>query len=232
MFTLQVFAPAMGQKSPSPFSMKAIALMKMSGLDFKLKPGDPRKGPKQKLPVLFDGEKIIPDSTHILAHLKSAHGIDLDKDLDTEQLAIAEAFRRMVEEHLYWVLVHSRWIENGDKIRDGYFAAVPSFLRKLVFHMVVKQVKSALFGQGMGRHGLKEIHAFGAADLKAMSDYLVDKKFFFGDNATSIDATIFGILDCIIVPSLDTALKRAALTHDNLVGFHKRFGEHIKIGEA
>ena len=232
MLTLQVFAPAMGQKSPSPFSMKAIALMQMSGLDYKLKPGDPRKGPKQKLPVLFDGEKIIPDSTHILAHLKSAHGVDLDKNLSKEQLAIAEGFRRMVEEHLYWVLVHSRWIENGDKIRDEFFAMVPKIARKLVFRMVVKQVKSALFGQGMGRHELKEIHAFGAADLQALSDYLADKDFFFGDEPTSIDATIFGSLDSIIVPPLDTALKRTALTHDNLLSFHKRFGQHVKIDEA
>lgn len=232
MLTLQVFAPAMGQKSPSPFSMKAIALMQMSGLDYKLKPSDPRKGPKQKLPVLVDGENIIPDSTHILAHLKSTHDVDLDKGLNKEQLAIAEGFRRMIEDHLYWVLVHARWIENGDKIRDGFFAAVPKFARKFVFGMVVKQVKSALFGHGMGRHKLEEIHAFGAADLQAISDYMGDKEFFFGDEPTSIDATIFGMLDCIITPPMDTVIKSAALAHDNLVGFHRRFSQHVKIDEA
>jgi glutathione S-transferase len=232
MLTLQVFSPAMGQKSPSPFSMKAIALMQLSGLDYTLKPGDPRKGPKQKLPVLIDGEKIIPDSTHILAHLKSAHGVDLDQYLNSEQLAIAEAFRRMIEEHLYWVLVHSRWIENGDKIRDSFFAAVPAIARKFVFSMVVKQVKSALHGQGMGRHEVAEIHEFGAADLQAISDYLDDKNFFFGNEPASIDATIFGMLDCIIVPSLDTALKHAALSHENLVNFHKRFSEHVKMSDV
>ena len=232
MLTLQVFAPAMGQKSPSPFSMKAIALMQMSGLDYKLKPSDPRKGPKQKLPVLIDGEKIIPDSTHILAHLKSVHGVDLDKDLDKEQLAIAEAFRRMVEEHLYWVLVHSRWIENGDKIRDGFFASVPAIMRKFVFNMIVKKVKANLYSQGMGRHTPAEIYAFGAADLQAMSDYLGDKGFFFGDEPTSIDATLFGMLDCIVMPSLETALKRSALTYENLIAHHQRLGAYIKIDEA
>ncbi len=231
MLTLQVFAPAMGQKSPSPFAMKAIALMQMSGLDYQIKPGDPRKGPKQKLPVLIDNGKSISDSTHILAHLKSMHGFDPDKNLTPEQLAIAEAFRRMVEEHLYWVLVHSRWVENGDIVRDVFFAAVPSLMRKFVFRMVIKQVKSALFGQGMGRHTPKEIYAFGAADLQAIADYLGDKQFFFGDAPTSVDATIFGMLDSIVTPPLDTELKRAALAHNTLKAYHQRMSDHIDLAE-
>ncbi len=155
MLVLQIFPPALDLKSPSPFSMKAIAMMQMSGLDYELKPSDPRKTPKAKLPVLNDGEKSIPDSTHIFAHLKKAHGFDPDNALSTEQLAIAEAFRRLIEEHLYWVLVHSRWIENGDTIRRVFFAPVPALMRKFVFKMVVKQVKSSLHGQGMGRHTIR-----------------------------------------------------------------------------
>ena len=231
MLILQVFAPAMGQKSPSPFTMKAIALMQMSGLDYQLKPGDPRKGPKQKLPVLIDGSKSIPDSTHILAHLKSMHGFDPDKNLTPEQLAIAEAFRRMIEEHLYWVLVHSRWVENGDKIRDSFFASVPAFMRKFIFNMIVKKVKANLYGQGMGRHTPKEIYAFGATDLQAIADYLGDKPFFFGDAPTSVDATIFGMLDSIIVPPLETELKRSALAHNTLKSYHQRMSDHIDLAE-
>lgn len=231
MLTLKVFAPAMGQKSPSPFAMKAIALMQMSGLDYQIKPGDPRKGPKQKLPVLVDGQQEIPDSTHILAHLRKVHGIDLDKGLSAEQLAIGEAFRRMIEEHLYWVLVYSRWIENGDEIREGFFGSVPAIMRKFVFNMIVKKVRANLYGQGMGRHSAAEIYAFGAADLEAISEYLGDKDYFFGDQPTSIDATIFGIIDSIIVPPLDTELKKSAVARQNLVDHHSRFARHIKSNE-
>ncbi len=232
MLTLKVFAPAMGQKSPSPFSMKAIALMQMSGLDYQLKPGDPRKGPKQKLPVLVDGNKQIPDSTHILAHLKKAHNIDLDQELSPEQMAVAEAFRRMIEEHLYWVLVYSRWIENGDEVREGFFGSVPAIMRKFVFNMIVKKVRASLYGQGMGRHTPAEIHAFGAADLEAVSQYLDTRDYFFGDQPTSIDATIFGIIDSIIVPRLDTELKKNAISHQNLIDHHTRMGQHINIKDV
>ncbi len=229
MLTLQIFAPGLGQKSPSPFAMKGIALMQMSGLDYQLKSADPRKTAKQKLPVLIDGNKAIPDTTHIQAYLKKAHGVDLDKGLSAEQLAIGEAFRRMNEEHLYWVLVYSRWIKNGDKIRDMFFAAVPVIMRKFVFRMVVKQVRASLRGHGMGRHSAAEIYAFGAADLQAISTCLGDRDFFFGDEPTSIDASLFGMLNCILVPPIETPLKQAAISHDNLVAYHERFGERFEV---
>ncbi|MCP4182269.1 MAG: glutathione S-transferase family protein [Hyphomicrobiales bacterium] len=232
MLALQVFPPAFGLKSPSPFSLKAIALMQMSGLDYKIEPGDPRKTPKKKLPVLIDGEKHIPDSTHILVHLKKAHGFDPDIGLNAEQLAIAEAFRRMMEEHLYWILVYSRWIENGDIVREAFFSMVPALMRKFVFSMVAKQVKSALYGQGMGRHTAAEVYAFGAADLQAIANYFGDKQYFFGETPTSIDATLYGSLSNIIDPQLDTPLKQAALSHDNLVAFKQRFAERFEMKDA
>ena len=223
MLTLQVFQPAVGLASPSPFSTKAIYLMEMSGLDYRLEYADPRKAPKAKLPVLIDGDKIIPDSSHIQAHLESTHNIVFDKGLNEQDMAIAQAFRRLNEEHLYWVLVYSRWIDNGDKLRDFFFEAVPAPMRKFVFGMVLKQVKASLHGQGMGRHTPDEIYAFGKSDLRAISNYLGDKQFLFGDEPSSIDASICGTLANIIVPEIDSPLKEAALSYNNLVKYFKRF---------
>lgn len=58
---------------------------------------------KVKYRVLQHGEKLIADSSHIQRYLKETYGFDLDKYLTTEQKVIAEAFRRMTEEHLYWI---------------------------------------------------------------------------------------------------------------------------------
>lgn len=46
MLTLHTFGPAAGVKSPSPFGLKAEALLAMSGLDFKASRGNPLKSPK------------------------------------------------------------------------------------------------------------------------------------------------------------------------------------------
>ncbi len=232
MLVLKVFPSAIGLKSPSPFSTKAIALMEMSGLDYTLQSADPRKMPNKKLPVLIDGSKQIPDSSHIQSYLAQQYHIDFDPGLDQAQLAISQAFRRLIEDHLYWVLVYSRWIDNGDLTRDFFFKSIPNPIRKLVFKMIVKQVRSALFHHGMGRHTPADIYAFGAADLKALSTHLKDKAFFFGDDPTSIDASLYGILSNIMVPPLESPLKSAALALENLSDYCRRFESHYNVATS
>lgn len=229
MLTLQIFEPSFGLKSPSPFSTKAIALLNMSQLEYKIENGDLGKAPKKKLPVLIDDGHEIADSTHIQAYLKEKYNIDFDKNLSNEQLAIAEAFRRMNEEHLYWVLVYSRWIENGDKIRDVFFAAVPAPMRQDIFNTVLKEVQSSLNGHGMGRHSAKEIYEFGTNDLKAISSYLGNKKYFFGDKPNSIDASISTMLDNIITPDIDTPLKQSVLSFKNLLAYSERCNKKFNM---
>ncbi len=45
MITLYTFGPAFGLPDPSPFCLKAMALLKMSGLEHTCTPGDVRKAP-------------------------------------------------------------------------------------------------------------------------------------------------------------------------------------------
>lgn len=229
MLTLIVFAPAMGLKSPSPFSMKAIALMQMSGLAYEIKTGDPRKAPKKKLPILIDGDITIPDSAHIQAYLENEKGVDFDSWMSAEQLAIAQSFRCLCEEHLYWVLVYVRWIENAEFTREEFFGTVPPLMRKFVFNMVQKQVRNALRGQGMGRHRPEEIYGFGASDITAIADFLGGKPFFFGDTPSSIDAVIFAALVNNLVPKIAWPSECSVKSHPNLVAYCERFISRFEI---
>lgn len=232
MITLLVFPPAMGLKSPSPFSMKAIALMQMSGLDYKIKAGDPRKAPKKKLPVLIDGDRQIPDSSHIQAYLENEKNIDFDGTLNAEQKAIAQSFRSLCEDHLYWVGVYVRWMENAEYSKQAFFGSMPKLMRNFIFNMVQKQVKQSLHGQGMGRHTSKEVHAFGATDIAAIADYLGDKDYFFGDNPTSIDAVIFAALINNIVPKVAYSPEGSASSYANLVAYCDRFIKRFNIPQV
>ncbi len=86
LFTL----PGEGKiRSPSPFAWKTEAMLRLSGLDFEKEyVADLSKMPKGKVPVLQDGEKLIPDSSLIQRYLTETYGIDLDKHLTPEQKAI------------------------------------------------------------------------------------------------------------------------------------------------
>ena len=113
MITLNGFGPAFGLPDPSPFVTKVEVLLKMAGLEFRTAANGLRRAPKRKLPYIDDGGTIIADSTFIRWHIEEKYGFDFHRDLPSEERAVAWAFEKMAEEHLYWAIVHSRWMDNG-----------------------------------------------------------------------------------------------------------------------
>ena len=232
MLTLQTFPPAFGLRASSPFAVKAEALLAMSRLPFEKDYADLRKAPRGKLPVLVDGERVIPDTAHIQAHLERAHGIDFDGDLTERQRAIATAFRRLVEHHLYFIGGNLRWNDHADAVRDEYFKAVPGLIRGLVFRKVLKDLNRTLHMQGLGRHTREEQLAFAREDIDAIAGQLGEQDFFLGDRPTSIDATIYGALANLIDCTLASPLKDHAASKPSLVAYVRRCEARFFGGDA
>lgn len=108
MITAYVAGPKFGLPDPSPFACKLVVLLKMSGLPFRTGIADFRKAPKGKIPYIDDGGSLIGDSTLIRWHLEKKYGINFDGALSETDKATAWAYEKLCEDHLYWVLVHSR----------------------------------------------------------------------------------------------------------------------------
>ena len=223
MLVLQTFPPVLGLRSASPFTVKAEALLAMSGLPYELqRVSDPRKAPRGKLPVLLDGDAVVPDSEHIRTHLERVHGADFDGHLDASMRATATAYRRLVEHHLYFIAGHLRWELHPDAVRESYFAEIPGPLRRVVFAIANRDVRKALRMQGLGRHTREELVAFGVQDVDALSVQLGENDFFLGDRPSSIDATVYGALHGLLDCTLDSPLKRAAEVRPNLRAYVDR----------
>jgi glutathione S-transferase len=216
---LLVVPKAFGDKPASNFSIKAMALLAMAGLPYELVETTPNKGPRGKLPVLIDGAETIPDSTHIQSHLEKRHGVNFDAGLDPKQLADAEAFRRMVEEHLYWVVLHQRYFAFPNETREAVFAGMPGLMRKPFFSMIRRQVSKALRGHGLGRHTPEQVEEFGLRDLNALAIRIGEGPFFFGDRPTSIDASVYPILHSFVAPTADVATKRFVTSNAALMAY-------------
>ncbi len=236
MLTLLSFPPALGIRSLSPFSYKAEALLVMSELEHEVVPGDlgdPNQAPLGKLPVLRDGDQVIPDSCRIQAYLESRYGIDFDPELTTIDKAVAEAFRRLVEDHLYWVLVYSRWCEpeNEGLMIDAVFGDLPERQRRAVFDGVRSTYVKSLFLQGIGRHDAETIYEFGRQDLDSLAHYLDDKPFFFGDLPSSFDALLAGLLLNVLGTPMASPLKAHAEAIPDFAAFVERF-ERTVFGDA
>jgi len=224
MLKLQVFGPAFGLPDGSPFAMKGDMLMKMSGLDYTCERGDVQKAPKGKFPVLIDGDQIIPDSTFIRFHLEDNHGIDFNKGLSPRDRGIAWATEKMLEDSLYWSVMHDRWVidENFDKGPRRYFEVIPAPVRLLLVPFIRRQVKRNLWGHGMGRHSRADIVRLASHALQALSQIIGENKYLMGNQLCGADATVFSFVAGSLCPLFEGGILEAACSHGNLVAYNER----------
>ena len=110
MITLYTFGPGFGLPDPSPFVMKGEMLLKLAKLPYQANTKGFRRAPKGKLPFIDDDGTIVADSTLIRMHLEQKYSIDFDRGLSTRDRGIAWAMEKMLEDHVYWVLVYWRWL--------------------------------------------------------------------------------------------------------------------------
>ena len=82
-----------------------------------------------------------------------------------------------------------------------------------------RSMRGQLWGQGLGRHSDEEIVRVGQRELTALSEFLADKKYLLGDEPTTVDCSAFGLVNNIMWPPIESALKEHARGLDNLVAY-------------
>lgn len=229
MITLETFGPAFGLPDPSPFVTKTEVLLKMASLPYTVDTTGFNNAPKGKLPYIVDNGEIIADSTFIRWHIEKKYNIDFDRGLSAEQRAIAWAFEKMLEDHLYWAGVHARWMvdANFDKGPRNFFNKIPAPMRPFLIPMIRRRVRRALHGQGFGRHSFEEIVLLGTRSINATGDFLAAKPYMMGADPTGLDATAFAFIAGTLCPLFETPLRTAAERHDNLRRYVGRMTMHF-----
>lgn len=224
MITLHQFAPAWGIPNPSPFCVKVELYLRMAGLPYEVATAIPPAAPKGKLPYITDGGKRIADSNLIIRYLKATYGDRLDTRHPAAALAIAHAMRRLLEEHLYWTVVYSRWVDarNWEETRRALFGRLPPGLAQVMPAVVRRRIRAQLHAQGLGRHTAQEIYQLGVADIAALAAFLDDKLYFLGEEPSSLDASALGFLLNLIEVPIESPLKDYALNCANLVTYCSR----------
>ena len=224
MIILHTFGPAFSLPDPSPFVMKAEVLLKMANLPYAPQQSTFAKAPKGKLPFIEDDGRKIADSTFIRLHIEGQYGIDFDKALSAAQRAIAWSVERMLEEHLYFALMHARWVDDANFIKGPaqFFKSVPAPLRPLVQYFVRRDVNRMLQRQGMGRHTPAEIAELARRDLTALSAILGDQDYLLGSQPCGADATAFAFVAGCLSKVFETPLRSCAESLPNLVAYESR----------
>jgi glutathione S-transferase len=228
MITLHQFPPAFGLPNASPFCMKLELYLRMAGLPYRNRYTlELHKAPKGKLPWIADDDTVVADSGLIIEYLKRRYGDPLDGKLDEVQRAQGLVITRLFEEHLYWAVLHDRWISatGWELTRQAFFGGLSWPLRAIVPLVARRGMRAELRGHGMGRHLPEQIHALGVADVDALATLLGDKTYFLGEQPTSTDAVAAAFLANVLMVPLETPIKSAAAGHRKLTAYCQRMAQ-------
>ncbi|HHL42663.1 MAG TPA: glutathione S-transferase family protein [Hellea balneolensis] len=228
MIEFYKFPSKFGMRDASPFVLKLETYLRLAGLDYKTTElADPRKAPKGKLPFIKDGERTIADSSLVILYLKDKYGDPLGAPFTPAQHGIGHGIKTMLEEHTYWALVYSRWIEEDAQklVRDAWFGTIPAPIRGLIFGKIIRDMKKGMFAHGIGRHTREEIYAFGVADVKAFENVLGDKPFLLGDQPSEYDATGYGFLSNMTAEVFASPMRDYIESSPSLLAYIDRVGQ-------
>jgi len=226
MLILRAIGPGGGLPSQSPFVMKAMGYLHVLGLEWQVDTkADIRAQPNGKLPVLVDGDKVIPDSDAIARYVQENAGRWLDDGLSARDKALSHALVRMAEEHLYFLAVWNRWSvdENFAMIRADLEKIAPFPMSKILPKLIRKGVLKQAKAQGIGRMDdalrLERLRA----DLDALEQVLGDKDWLFdGDGPRCADLSVSPLIAAIVKSPADTPMRRALLARPRLVAYGER----------
>jgi glutathione S-transferase len=225
MIILHQFARTWNIPNLSQFCVKLETYLRMNRIPYQITESLPLKAPRGKLPFIEDDGRRIADSRLILHHLQSKYGNGEDANLAPEDQATAKSFQRLLEEHLYWISMVTRWDyseSNWQTNKDAIFGVLPPLARDLAASVYRRKIKRQILGHGIGRLSHEEKFALGKEDIDSLADFLAEKPYFMGKRPTSLDASAYGILVNIVGCPIESPLKEHALSKPNLHDYCRR----------
>lgn len=210
MLTLHQFVPNPKRPDPSAFCSKVEMFLKINGIAYEGRVGNPTKAPKGKLPTLRDGDTVVADSDVIIRYLAEKFKIDPEAGLTPEQKALSFMIRKTMEEHYYFIMLHTRWIDPAGWAvsKPLFFGHLPKPVQLIAPGIVRKQVRGSLHAQGIGRHEPQEIDRRGREVLDHLKVFFGKTDYIFGDKPSLVDCTVFPYLWGALHWPSDSELKR------------------------
>jgi len=210
----------------SPYPAKLETFLRLAKIEYICDYDFPQHPNTQKSPwITFNGQDV-PDSQLSIELLTKKLGKDLNSHLGPKEKAISKAFRALIEDHLYWIIVYDRYVENQGKHLKTFMPAINEYYRTLAVRMMTRQC----YHQGLGRLGKGEIQRMGVETLQTLSTFLGSKLYLMGGDVPSeIDCVLFGFLTTILytLPEDNTLRIVVEKRLGNLLQFTKRMKNNV-----
>ncbi|KIJ06981.1 hypothetical protein PAXINDRAFT_121326 [Paxillus involutus ATCC 200175] len=233
----------------SPFCQKLETFLRYTKVPYKFHAVPPKQGPRGKLPYVQvkrdDGTSETVSDSHMIIRYLIENNITLDPDAKLSELQKAEssAWQAYAEGELAQTLAYERWLvpANFDVLTAKMFEGAPRLLRPFIKWSFGRQLHNMFWAKGIGRYSFEEVKVFGQAPINALTSCLDGKIYFHGDEFTTVDAALYGVLVNVLGNRSSPHFYAAVLEKTVLVAYVQRitamlFPEYEKIlkikGEA
>uniref|UniRef100_A0A914XCK9 Glutathione S-transferase n=1 Tax=Plectus sambesii TaxID=2011161 RepID=A0A914XCK9_9BILA len=216
----------------SPFCLKLETFLRHAGIKHEAicSLDNWKKGKEGKFPWIELNGQPYHDSDFIMQKLTNHFKLDhLEADLTDEQKGTTRAVLKMVEQSLFETALYNRFMENLETFLTVGRVKIPmkSLLMPFVKYFLHRKIHTRMEGVGLGRHTREEIYSIAKTDVKALSQLLGDKQFFFGDKPHNIDIIVWSVLAESYYMPWDNMIKGYIKDSKNLDGFMGRMKQHF-----
>ena len=126
--------------------------------------------------MIDDNGLLVADSELIIEHCQQKYEVDIEDHIDDLPI------RRLLEEHLYFIILYSRWIDPGSRVQidNAFKPFLPRGIAKIFLSIIVRrQLRKQGYFQGIARHNCQQIYQKGIEDLRAVEQFIMS---FTGDH--------------------------------------------------
>lgn len=232
MLKLITLPPAFGMRNVSPFCLKIEMLLTALDIPFQLEEQpDPRKAPKGKMPYLIIEGKPLADSELIAQRLDAITQGKVYGTMSPEQQAHGLGLARLAEDHLYWLMVASRWLDDAwfPNVVEGFFGYLPAPARLLGSRLAQRQMRKTYDLHGLGRHTLEEQQGFAVRDLQGLQDGLPPTDFLAGARPGVHDFAVAAMMTGILYNKPATWLTHLAQPFTALQDYTERVQKAVGV---
>lgn len=176
------------------------------------------------MPMIRDNGISISGCDNILHYLQSKLEFSMDGHLSQQQQVLQHCAKRMLNEHLYWALLYSRWAEEScnNTLTKHLFIDVPPPLSGIKAKKLRKYYLQQLDAQGLGKNDANAVYQQAEKDLESLAAILSDRQWFGGDFVSQLDLYAQAYLTQIMISELASPLQKLVQKHGNLTDYQIR----------
>ncbi|GMS99839.1 hypothetical protein PENTCL1PPCAC_22014, partial [Pristionchus entomophagus] len=198
----------------SPWSLKMETWLRLARIPYTaIATFSKGKSIKSSLPFVEVNGRQMADSAIIIETLKVEFGKSLDHSLSSDEVSRCRAITALVEEQMTpclmvlllpdveYLVSDEAWGPHLGRGLTGWFR------RRRMERRMRRQIASSVDIRGAGRHSYAELTDLIKEALDALSTLLGDRPYFTGASSSTIDATVFGHVACLVyAPTPDGVL--------------------------